>query len=419
VNNPSFTLNNGGNPILGGSLVKNGSGSLAIDATASIPVQLNQGTLTGVGFVSSVAVASGATLDFSGTISPSGVTCAGTATLRGSTIGTLTIQTGGVVTNADTGTTRGAITTQSGASLYNAGHLGNGGVGIGSSTIVSNATFINAGNIGLSGVNSTLAVNGVFKEMGVVGKDIYLTLLDIVGGTGTNNNNAGTFIPGGDGIGVTTIKSPGIAGVNFSGRVRLGVGSTNIFKVDPATTNTVLQATWIDYGPSIGNPDFEGGFIWVTNVGINPFAAGQRFGMFKYEDGTLPIQFGSTNSYPLMLPTVPGPGLAWDLSDVKMNGNIGIRSYSTTPTNLTLLSSSFTLVTNLTSTNRGIVLTLQWPSNYIGGWHVEEQTSTRQVGIQMGASNWAPIFASYFTNRIPVTNLVGNSNIGFYRLVSE
>jgi hypothetical protein len=255
--------------------------------------------------------------------------------------------------------------------------------------------------------------------MGVVGKDVYLTLLDINGGTGTNNNNAGTFIPGGDGIGVTTIKSPGIAGVSFSGRVRLGVGSTNIFKVNPATTNTVLQAAWIDYGPSIGNPGFEGGFIWVTNVGVTPFAAGQRFGLFKYEDGTLPIQFGSTNSYPLMLPTVPGPGLAWDLSDVKMNGNIGIRSYSTTPTNLTLLSSSFTLVTNLTSTNRGIVLTLQWPSNYIGGWHVEEQTSTRQVGIQMGASNWAPIFASYFTNRIPVTNLVGNSNIGFYRLVSE
>jgi hypothetical protein len=411
-----FVLSGSGS-IVGTSLVKNGNGSLAIDGTASIPVLLNNGTLTGVGLVSSVTVASGATLNFSGTISPSGVICAGTAILRGSTVGPLNIQSSGVVTNADTGTTQGPITTQSGALLYNAGHLGNGGVGIGSSTIVSNATFINAGNIGASAVNSSLAISGIFREMGVIGKDIYLTLLDINGGVGTNNNNAGTFIPGGDGIGVTTIKSPGIAGVTFSGRVRFGVGSTNIFKVDTATTNTVLQATWIDYGPSIGNPGFEGGFIWLTNVGAGPFAAGQRFGLFKYEDGTLPIQFGSTNSYPLMIPTVPGPALAWDLSDVKMNGNVGIRSYSTNLTNITF-SSSYTLVTNLTSTNRGIVLTLQWPSSHIGGWHVEEQTSTRAVGIQMGASNWAPIFASYFTNQINVTNVIGANNIGFYRLVS-
>jgi hypothetical protein len=416
--NNSFVLANGGSSILGGSLTKEGSGSLAIDGSASIPVEVNGGKLVGLGSVGSVTVASGAELDFSGTISPSGLTCYGIATLRGSTIGTITVQTGGVVTNAATGTTQGAISTRSGSLLYNAGHLGNGGVGIGSSTIVSNATFINAGNIGLSGVNSTLAVSGIFKEMGVVGKDIYLTLLDINAGTGTNNNNAGTFIPGGDGIGVTTIKSPGIAGVSFSGRVRLGVGSTNIFKVDPATTNTVLQATWIDYGPSIGVPTFIGGFIWVTNVGVTPFAAGQRFGLFKYEDGTLPIQFGSTNSYPLMIPAVPGPALAWDLSDVKMNGNVGIRSYSTTPTNIALVSSTFTLVTNLTSTNRGIVLNLQWPGSHIGGWHVEEQTSTRQQGMLMGATNWTPVFASYFTNQIPVTNVVGSSNIGFYRLVS-
>jgi hypothetical protein len=100
-----------------------------------------------------------------------------------------------------------------------------------------------------------------------------------------------------------------------------------------------------------------------------------------------------------------------------MNGNVGIRSYSTNLTNITF-SSSYTLVTNLTSTNRGIVLTLQWPSSHIGGWHVEEQTSTRAVGIQMGASNWAPIFASYFTNQINVTNVIGANNIGFYRLVS-
>jgi hypothetical protein len=415
--NNSFVLADGGGSIPGGSLTKEGSGSLAIDASTSIPVEVNGGKLVGLGTVGSVTVASGAELDFSGTISPSGLSCYGTATLRGSTIGTITVQTGGVVTNAETGTSQGSISTRSGSLLYNVGHLGNGGVGIGSSTIVSNATFINAGNIGLSGVNSTLTINGVFKEMGVVGKDVYLTLLDINGGTGTNNNNAGTFIPGGDGIGVTTIKSPGIAGVSFSGRVRLGVGSTNIFKVNPATTNTVLQAAWIDYGPSIGNPGFEGGFIWVTNVGVTPFAAGQRFGLFKYEDGTLPIQFGSTNSYPLMIPTVPGPGLAWDLNDVKMNGNVGIRSYSTTPTNIAF-ASFYTLVTNLTSTNRGIVMSLQWPSNHIGGWHVEEQTSTRAAGIQMGASNWAPIFASYFTNQIFVTNLINGNGANFYRLTS-
>jgi hypothetical protein len=428
VNPDTITVSNSANAfvlsgtgsILGGSLTKNGTGALAIDATTFVSVLLSQGTLEGVGSVSSAVVASGATLDFSGTISPSGVTCAGTATLRGNTIGTLTVQSGGIVTNANapSGTTSGAFETQDGSLLYNVGNLGTSGIGIGSSTVRSNSTFINAGNIGLLGVNSTLAVSGVFKEMGVAGKDIYLTTLDINAGVGTNNNNAGTFIPGGDGIGATTILSPGIAGVSFSGRVRLGVGSTNIFKVDPGVpTNTVLRAPWIDYGPSIGSPAFQGGFIWATNVSVTPFAAGQSFGMFTYWDGTIPIQFGSTNSYPIMLPTVPGPGLVWDLNNVKLNGIVAIRSVATAPTNITLLSTTFTLATNANSTNRALVSTLEWPSNYTG-WHVEEQTSTRQLGIQMGASNWSPLFASYFTNQIRVTNVIGSNNIGFFRLVS-
>ena len=126
----------------------------------------------------------------------------------------------GTLTNA--GTINGPLSFQSGTVLVNSNLLNN----IGSSTVVSNATLINAANIGANFVPGNLTVIGLFKDLGL--GTIYLDTLTL--------GNRGRFIPGGDGIGLTTITPNGVG--TFPGRVALQTGSTNLFKVDPVSQPT-------------------------------------------------------------------------------------------------------------------------------------------------------------------------------------
>jgi len=46
------------------------------------------------------------------------------------------------------------------------------------------------------------------------------------------------------------------------------------------------------------------------------------------------LGLNTTNSYPIIVPSSPGPGLAWDLSGIIHEGRLGVISVATTPIQL-------------------------------------------------------------------------------------
>jgi hypothetical protein len=406
--------------IVGGSLIKNGTGTLEVDAPTSIAMQVNEGSLLGnsSGSVGAANVASGATMTFSGSIG-NGVTCAGTATLLGSTAGTLSILSGGIVTNA--GTVNGPIVPQSDSLLYNSGDLGTASSYsvVGSPTFPTNSVLINAGNIYVR----TLTIGGRFEDKGTGTITIYGD--QQTGTRGLTINSGATFVPGGDGIGTTTVNGDTFSPFDFPGRVQFAGGSTNIFKVNltNSQTSTKVLSRYQDFGASQNSPLQNGCTLLITNIGPVPFAAGQVFQLFGYSGvggGDFIYPTGAaTNAYPIIEPPAPGPGLAWSLDDLRPGGRIGIRNVAIEPTNL-VFSPSFTTVTTTNSTNSSIVVDLAWPSDYIG-WRLEMQSSTTTNGLRLGASNWTTIVASLSTNRVIITNTISaTTNLGtavFYRMV--
>ena len=136
-------------------------------------------------------------MNYSGAIGGS-LIVAGTATSAGSVSGALTVQPGGITTNS--GTVLNPFQVQTNGYLYNTslGSLHNIGTGTaGSPQVAAGGILVNAGSIGDSATDETLYVNGTFEDLGSSG----MTLLSLAIGSG------GTFIPGGDGIGTTTINS--------------------------------------------------------------------------------------------------------------------------------------------------------------------------------------------------------------------
>ena len=387
------------------SVAKWGSAGLQIDGPTTLAIQLNQGTLTGSGAIGSATVAAGTTMMFSGSIG-SGVACAGTASLSGNSSGTLTVLGTGIVTNTSFGTYSGPFITSEGAFLVNKGTWLNGG----NSIVVSNATMINSGAFHAL----TLTVNGTLEDLGSPGV-IYMYGDTLNGTRGLTIARGGNFIVGGDGLGTTTVY-PEVGSPNlFPGRVLFAAGSTNFFKVDAGTlSSTLLGSAVMGFGDNQSLPkSFNGGTIVVNNIGA-AYAAGQSFTMFQYYQGGVLGDAGlnTTNSYPIMVPATPGPGLAWDLSNLIPNGVISIRNVANTPTNFSFSpSAAVNTGTNGIGTNV-IVSELSWPTNYIG-WKLQQQVNPLSIGL---STNWTTIFDATFTNYIILTNTL-TTNCVFYRMV--
>jgi hypothetical protein len=400
------------------NLVKWGSQPLQIDGITTLTVQLNQGSLIGgnfgAGVVGSVTLAAGTTMDFTGNLL-AGINCAGVASLAGDSSGTLNLVGSGIVTN--NGNYSGPFITSDGSLLVNNSTYLNGG----NSTIVSNATVINNGNF--HGV--TLSVSGTLKDMAA--GTIYMNGDTVTGTRGLTINNGGTFIPGGNGIGTTVVAPETGSPNNFPGRVLFSTGSTNIFKVNPtAPANTLLESAYMGLGPNQNTKQFNGGTIVMSNVTLNAFAPGQSFKLFQYYAGGDAFTAGTNtaNSYPIMVPETPGPGLAWDLSGLlpadggsageTLAGVIGVRSVATTPTNV-ILNPIFAVNTGTNGIGTNVIASqLSWPSNYIG-WKLQQQIS--DIGI---STNWTTIVDASFTNYYVITNVINptNNNSVFFRMVA-
>ncbi len=396
-NNLYYTISSSSSQqIIGGPVLnKQGTGTLEIDVNTTCSVELNQGVLTGFNpaAIGNLNVAAGAVMLFGGSLSGS-LVCSGTASSYVSIAGTVSVLSGGVMTNA--GTVDNPISIQSGGLLYNAGLLNHVGVGSsGSPQVASGGTLINKGTIENGSVlGDVLFVNGTFEDLGGPASS---TLYSLSIGQG------GTFIPGGDGIGTTTINSDGSG--TFPGAALLAQGSTTIFKVNPATlAQTTLTCDHLSFGGSSSQRNQNGCTLLITNVSATPFSAGQSFHLFDnvYLPGTVPFSTGSsTNTFPVVVPATPGPGLAWDLSQLWASGNIGV-----------IATPQVTLTNSMTVSGNKIISQFSWDAAQYG-WRLETQANPLSVGL---STNWTGINGSWTNTSMTITNTLGNNAV-YYRLV--
>lgn len=385
----NYTFSGSGSTTGAATLTKVGTGGLDIETPTTLSVDLQQGLLTGTaGTINSAVVASGAVMNFSGTVS-AGVTAAGLVINPGIINGLVDVQNGGVFTNSNT--INGPIKLESGSFMANLGQInGMGPTG----TVATNAFLWNNGTISDSGVSGggTLNVAGTLEDTGMGS----LTLFRL------NIEANALFIPGGDGIGVTTIYSDGIGTV--PGRLSLNAGSTTVLKVDPgAPANTLVRPDHIDYGGSSSQQTQNGATLMITNVSATPFAAGQVFNFFDNDfGGDNPFNTGSsTNTYPVIVPPTPGPGLSWDLSHLWPNGLIGV------------INTPFVTLTNsLRIQGTNMIGQFSWDSAYLG-WRLQSQINPISVGL---GTNWTGVSGSWTNTSLTITNVLG-TNAVFYRLV--
>jgi hypothetical protein len=399
----------------GGVLTKRGTGALEIGGTFAIPITITQGLLTNnsSGSIVGVSVDTGASLANAGTINGN-ISCGGQCYNLGIISGAMAVTSGGVVTNLNY-LWHGAFTLATNTLLYN-------GVSAimddyGASTVASNATLINDGFLGVNGsiYSQTITVSGTLKDTGASGSPT-MSLLTLT------INPGALFIPGGDGIGMSTIRNPQGITTGNPGRVLLSSGSTNIFKVDPAVpTNTLLRAYCQDFGPSQSSQLQNGCTLVITNVNPgSPFAAGQYFRMFRKNNGDPVTPTGTaTNSFPIIVPATPGPGLIWDLRYLW-----GDKNYNVDPDHpdrgyigvmvppVVSLTNSFSL---LDVTN--IVGQFSWPSTNFG-WRLQTLVTPNTVGLSGDTNyNWTSVAGSWTNTTLTLTNVViPNTNV-FFRLV--
>lgn len=385
------------NGISAGTLVKQGTASLQVNGYANASALVGQGKLTGSGTLASVTSASGTFFGWSGTLT-AGASIGGGATNSGSISGGLAVTAGGAFTN--NGTVSGVFSVATNGVIVNNSTM-NGFAS--ASTVDSGARFVhNSGELN----GFSIAVFGTFEDKGV--GQIKLSA-SATGGqpAGLDIRGGGTFLPGGSGIGTTTVQETSLSDPFTAGSVKLNPGSTTIIKVDPGVvgqTNSKVLCNVAFLGGSQSTVATNGGTIVITNIGVTSFAVGQSFKIFgTLADGSFnPSIFplNTTNSYPIISPLYPAVGLTWDLSQAIYDGTISIVA-STLPQT----------PTNIVVTTSGNAMTLSWPQDYTG-WRLLAQTNNLNVGL---STNWAIVSGSTSTNSVTITNDPANPSV-FYKL---
>jgi alpha-mannosidase len=255
-----------------------------------------------------------------------------------------------------------------------------------SADLADNATGglvkLGSGSLTLAAVNTyggdTVVSNGVLNLSGsLVGGG------NVLGAGGTLSGNGG--IAGSVTIGAGGTLAPGWAGIGelaISNALSLQPGATAYFKLNKslASNDSVLVLGQVSYS----------GRLVVTNL-AGTLAAGDRFRLFR----------GASFSGKLsgIVPSAPGAGLAWDTSQLTVDGSLGVRAVSTGP-----MSLSFSI--------SGDSLSLSWPSDHTG-WRLQMQTNTSSVGL---GTNWVDVPDSVNTNRMIFPLYKANTNT-FFRLV--
>lgn len=393
TNNTEYYQFSGSSLIGGASFTKAGTGFLEFNASMTLGTLLNAGTLVGHGTIGGVNEAAGATLNYVGTINGN-VTIGGLGLGNGVINGLLTLNSGGIFTNFVT--LNGAFNAKAGSLLFNASS-GQISYGLGNTgTIASNAVVVNGGNI----TADELTDSGTFEDLGVsMGAILYMNAVTV--------NSGGVFYPGADALGETVINDTTIANntYGFDGSLVLAQGATEVLNVDNGSYTTV-QPVLMSFGASASQQTQAGAILKINNLGA-PFTAGETFNFFPGPPGNTGT---STNTFPVISPATPGPGLAWDLTQLWGSGTIGIVQAGHGPT----LTNSFAL---LGATN--IVIQLSWNTNNFQnyfGYRLESQVDSPLVGLTLSNANWTGVSGSWTNGAATITNTIG-TNCVFYRLV--
>jgi autotransporter-associated beta strand protein len=318
----NFVFNNSGGAIAGtASILKSGTGSLTFNGTESGPLTVTQGTLTGSGILGTVTVWSNVVVNYSGSMA--GLTSTGRVTIAtgGSVNGLVSLQ-GGSLVNDGTITTPNLATAMQVANtmltntlngVINLGGSGNPALNADVNSVIANYGVVNLirNRMNFSG---TLFGNGYFidSDGGLAGIDGRVNML----------NDTRAFM------------SPGATLFNSIGSIYFG----NRLDLHGGNPNNTAGLLWIEV--DFSHPDVHDklyvdrwnnimGTIVMTNInpGAGSFAAGQTFRIFNNNNGiNVSNQVDTVGIFPLILPQVPGPGLQWDLSQVREYGVIGVVS---------------------------------------------------------------------------------------------
>jgi hypothetical protein len=397
-NSLNYTFTGSGRILGGATLGMFGANSLTVDLYAEFGAKVNQGnlTVTANGTIGSAAIASGSSFSNNGTVLGS-VTSSGIANNANVIIGNLAVQASGIATNM--GTINGTLSMQTNSLVYNAGTL----TAIGTPTVATNAILINAGTI--YGSTLTVALGGTLVDTVQGSAGVSAGSINI--GTLTVN---GEFEPGGSTIATTKItdydySSSGQLGYP-NGRVQLSAGSVTTLQINTANSpqNTEILSQNQGFGPSQGSKAFNGCTLLITNLGpaLTAGETFQFFGAYYTGGNTGNAGLNATNSYPIIQPSTPGPGLAWDLSQLIPQGIIGVLSASDPSLNFTL-----TNTTTVYPATTNIITQLSWPTDQMGGW-LQQLNTTLTNGLS--ATNWVSLNGNYGNTNIGI-QIMSNTNV--------
>lgn len=328
VNNYTF---GGGGTVAGTALhVKMGAGTLTFNATEQGPMRVFGGSVlvSGSGSIGATTLAANSVLNCASSSSQGvngGITSTGTVLVAGgaNVVGPISLQGGKLVNSGTISTSPGGMTIAGGVLITNqenaiinqafAWDLPPG------STLANFGTINNAVNAA-NGQNFTceglLFGTGTFLDASL-GGSLSANGRSVCQGVGLWSPGAAPY----NSIGTLTFGSridinnfnPGGLNPNGVGTVRIEVDFSN-----PQTNDLIAADKWNNISAML---------LMMTNInpGAGNFALGQSFLVFSNNNGsTFPNTIDTPGYYPWMWPTVPRPGLQWDVSNFRTFGLIGI-----------------------------------------------------------------------------------------------
>jgi hypothetical protein len=432
VNRPAGTLYVGGDGVLitnnVGSYVFNGSGSiggtspmnkwgtnsLTMNADSELPLNIHEGSVWGSGGIGATVVNSNTSLTFSGDINR--LTTAGTVVLQpGANVANTTTVEAGTVSNS--GSINASVIVESNASLtVNPGGAVNMNVPATSTIengaeLVLNGTWQSATNLGAEGTYR-LDIFGSLTGTGrILAGQADLGPLPPARAARLNIGSGGYFSPGSGPGHLMTFTNGGRFDFTTDSKVVIEVDMDSADGSNPngsgpngsaaaKSSDTIRSDRWSTVR----------GTLVITNVGVANYAAGTIFKVFKKpfdEFGAKNVPLSNNGELPAMEPASPGPGLLWDLSNLRTNGWITITTTASTPPVL------------VSAVAQGTNLTFSWPSGY-QGWDLQTQVNPIHVGL---SNNWTVLhkIESSFDTNLTLTNWLGDPDeleeeIRVYRL---
>jgi len=322
VNNTARNYVLSGGTIAGtSSLVKQGTGTLEINVTKQGPVTINAGALTGSGQVGSTTIATNVMMNFSGFVNGGLISTGAVVLASGSSVnGGVAIRGGSLANSGTISTAPGTMTIVGGALVTNTAsgimNVAGGNWQVSARSILANFGTINTLNGRLNVAPSAAPFDG--------GKYF---------GTGFFFDPDGGLsgIDGRFAINPSAVVSAGDAPENSVGTMFIGA------RVDlnntPASGIGVLRVD-VDFGNSQTNDIIQAdkwnnvtGMILMTNInpGAGTFADGQVFQIFQNNNGSGFVNTIDVNgTYPLISPTLPGPGLQWGMAAFRPYGLLSV-----------------------------------------------------------------------------------------------